>query len=120
MSGYDRVKNDYDNTASTYNSHVETPQGILELQLLELALGDCSGAVVLDLAGGTGIQARMVINAGAVAVDVVDISPEMMKIGKATEVALSRDKITWHEAEYGLFPHICILLSTMQTSRKTT
>ncbi|KAI1775930.1 methyltransferase-like protein [Hypoxylon cercidicola] len=84
MASFDQVKKEYDSQASTYDDYTATPLGKLETQLLASALGDCTGATVLDLAGGTGLRARQVLAQGAVSVDVVDLSPEMLRIGQET------------------------------------
>lgn len=55
-----------------YRQYDNVPWGILEHQLQESALGDCSGMTVLDLGGGQGLRARHAIDHGAIAVDVVD------------------------------------------------
>lgn len=55
-----------------YRQYDNVPWGILEHQLQEAALGDCTGMTVLDLGGGQGLRARHAIDHGAVAVDVVD------------------------------------------------
>lgn len=65
-----------------YRQHENVPWGILEHQLQESALGDCSGMTVLDLGGGQGLRARQAIEHGAVAVDVVD-STRALSISKA-------------------------------------
>lgn len=85
MATYDLVKQEYDESATTYNDYVDLPLGILESQLLTIAIGDCTNLTVLDLGGGTGLRARQVLDVGAKSVDVVDLSPEMMKVGKAAE-----------------------------------
>ena len=100
MADYQPIKDLYDNSASTYNSYVtDLPQGILETQLIASALGDCSGQTVLDLGGGTGARARQAVDAGAISVDVVDITPGMLRAGQAVETSLGRNKINWYEAD---------------------
>lgn len=83
---YDQVRQEYDSQATEYNQLLKTPFGILESQLVENALkGDgslCRGAVVLDLGGGTGMRARQALALGAARVDVVDLSAEMMEVGR--------------------------------------
>jgi SAM-dependent methyltransferase len=82
---YHQVKNDYDEQASLYNILMKWPFGVLESQLFASAVqsdGICKGASVLDLGGGTGLRARQALEAGAKRVDVVDISDEMMAVGK--------------------------------------
>ncbi|XXG95304.1 hypothetical protein Hte_001565 [Hypoxylon texense] len=84
MASFDQVKKEYDSQASTYGDYTATPLGKLETQLVTSALGDCTGATVLDLAGGTGLRARQVLAQGAASVDVVDLSPEMLRVGQET------------------------------------
>jgi SAM-dependent methyltransferase len=93
MTVSEQVKQDYDNSASTYNDYSSLPSGQLESQLIKLALGDCTGLTVLDLGGGTGLHAREAIDLGAVAVDVVDISSGMIKVGLESEKSLVRKNV---------------------------
>lgn len=72
----------YANQLDGYRQYENVPWGILEHQLQESALGDCSGMTVLDLGGGQGLRARQAIDHGAVAVDVVD-STRTLFISKA-------------------------------------
>ncbi|KAK8007291.1 hypothetical protein PG989_001281 [Apiospora arundinis] len=46
-----------------------------------------------------GLRARDALGAGAAAVDLVEISPEMMRQGQAYEKAIGRDRIRWHQAD---------------------
>ncbi|PQE12709.1 Ubiquinone menaquinone biosynthesis C-methyltransferase protein [Rutstroemia sp. NJR-2017a BBW] len=70
------------------------------MQLIETALGDCTGLEVLDLGGGTGLHARQAIDLGATSVDIVDISPGMLKIAQDIENSLGRkDVIRFFEAD---------------------
>lgn len=93
-------KTQYDSFAPKYASVSELPCSKLEGQLVRNALGDCTGLKVLDLGGGDGLHARRAIDAGAKVVDVVDISPEMMKAGKEIETSLGRQgRIRWFEAD---------------------
>ncbi|KAK2599574.1 hypothetical protein N8I77_011315 [Diaporthe amygdali] len=84
-----------------YGQYVDIPFSTLEHQLHASALGDCSGITVLDLGGGQGLRARQVIDHGAAAVDVVDLSPEMMQAGQKIEESLGRgDKVIhWFEGD---------------------
>ncbi|KAF3761335.1 S-adenosyl-L-methionine-dependent methyltransferase [Cryphonectria parasitica EP155] len=77
------------------------PKGTLENELLDSALGDCKGLTVLDVGGGQGVRARQVVDHGAVAVDVLDLSPEMMQIGKEVEETLGRGSkvVQWFEVD---------------------
>ncbi|KAF4626066.1 hypothetical protein G7Y89_g12096 [Cudoniella acicularis] len=93
-------KTQYENFAPKYSSLETTPYYRLEAQLIQTALGDCTNLNVLDLGGGSGLHARDALQAGAAKVDVVDISPAMMKIGQDIEKQLGREgKISWHIAD---------------------
>ena len=93
----DIERDQYDNLAAIYDAIEELPQSILYQQQVASALGDCTGKTVLDLGGGTGLHARKAIELGAKLADVVDISPEMLKMGEATETKLNRKgRIRWH------------------------
>ncbi|KAI1176779.1 S-adenosyl-L-methionine-dependent methyltransferase [Nemania sp. FL0916] len=94
----DTIKQEYDTQAANYTSK-NIPLLQLDDELLISALGDATGDTVLDLAGGSGLKARIAIDAGAVAVDVVDISRDMMQEGQKEEKALDRDVIRWFEAD---------------------
>ena len=89
-----QVKEDYDNSAVNYNDYSSLPSGQLESQLIKIALGDCAGLAILDLGGGTGVHAREAIDLGAATVDLVDISPGMLKIGQEIEKSLGRENTT--------------------------
>ncbi|KAI1854111.1 hypothetical protein JX266_001252 [Neoarthrinium moseri] len=99
MSDYQAVINEYNEQASSYTDYTSLPCGVLETQLMTNALGNCEGLKVLDLGGGSGLRARQVIELGASSVDVVDLSPEMMRVGKDIEESLGRNKIKWVEAD---------------------
>ncbi|KAI1370247.1 S-adenosyl-L-methionine-dependent methyltransferase [Hypoxylon crocopeplum] len=102
MASIDELRVEYNEHANVYNDILTVPIGVIESQLLHAALGDCTGYTVLDLGGGTGIRAREVIDFGAVAVDVVDMSPEMLSSGRhdaATQGPKYEDSIAWHEAD---------------------
>lgn len=94
-----RVQGRYDENADAYSQFITTSLGTLEQQLFDLSIKYCNGLKVLDLGGGTGLRARDALNAGAQAVDVVDISPEMMRIGQQFEKSIGRDKITWYHGD---------------------
>ncbi|KAH7306011.1 methyltransferase-like protein [Stachybotrys elegans] len=82
---YEQVRMDYNTQATKYNDLFKSPFGILETQLVAAAVSDdgfCEGASVLDIGGGTGMRARQVLALGAAKVDVVDISTEMVEVGK--------------------------------------
>jgi SAM-dependent methyltransferase len=93
------VQGNYDTNADSYTQFLTTPLGTLEQQLFTLAIPPCHGFKVLDLGGGTGLRARDALNAGASAVDVVDISPSMMLQGQEYEKSINRDAITWYHGD---------------------
>ncbi|KAI0969150.1 S-adenosyl-L-methionine-dependent methyltransferase [Xylaria arbuscula] len=98
----DTVKNEYDSEAASYDAFwttTDTPLARLDNELFLSALGQVPGAVILDLAGGSGLKARLAVDAGASAIDIVDISPEMMREGQKTETRLKRDVMRWFEAD---------------------
>jgi SAM-dependent methyltransferase len=101
MATADQVRADYSKSASKYNNTYSTlPVGVLESQILEQALSNIADATVLDLGGGSGTHAREAIDAGAARVDIVDISPEMMKIARDVEASLGREhRIRTFEAD---------------------
>jgi toxoflavin synthase len=93
-------KTQYEGFAPKYDSVEDLPCAQLEAQLVQAALGNCTGLKVLDLGGGSGLHARKAVNAGAAVVDVVDISPAMMQIGQDIETKLRREGIIrWYEAD---------------------
>ncbi|KAI7785254.1 toxa protein [Diaporthe eres] len=95
------VVEEYRTVASDYEAFtVTTPIGRLESELYLTALGDPTGLTVLDLGGGTGLRARQAVERGAASVDVVDISAEMLHVGKkeAAKTGLG-ERIRWIEAD---------------------
>lgn len=99
MSASDQVKADYENVCVVYNDESSLPCGQIESQLVKIALGDCTGLDILDLGGGTGIHAREAIELGAVNLDLVDISPGMIKVAEGVERSLDRNIIRFFEAD---------------------
>ncbi|KAK0622295.1 S-adenosyl-L-methionine-dependent methyltransferase [Immersiella caudata] len=100
MAAPEESRKQYDNVATAYSTVEELPCSKIEAELIHTALGNCIGLSVLDLGGGSGLHARRAIDAGASAVDVVDISVEMMKVGQDIEVSLGRgDRIRWIAAD---------------------
>ena len=99
MDAENPVQENYDKNADAYDQFGATPLGTLEKQLFDLSIKDCDGLKVLDLGGGTGLRARDALNAGARAVDVVDISHEMMRLGQEYEKSIARDCITWYHGD---------------------
>ena len=90
MSAPKGVKEEYAQAAPNYNDFGSLPLGQLESQLVKTALRDCAGATILDLGGGTGVHAREAIDLGAAAIDLVDISPDMLKIAEQIEESHGR------------------------------
>ncbi|KAF7517324.1 hypothetical protein G7054_g13848 [Neopestalotiopsis clavispora] len=102
MASFDTVKEEYNAQARGYNDDYPLlPYGQLEIQLFAAALGDATGQTVLDLGGGTGLRARQAVEAGARSVDVVDISAEMLNVGREVEKEQGRNEnqIRWFEAD---------------------
>jgi SAM-dependent methyltransferase len=93
------VEANYSANAAAYSQFLQTPLGQLERDLFSLSITACSGMHVLDLGGGTGLRARDALAAGARSVDVVDISPAMMELGKQHEASIGRDAINWYHAD---------------------
>lgn len=93
MSIAEQARADYDALASTYCDYSTLPSGRLESQLVKIALGNCTGLTILDLGGGTGVHAREAVELGAAQVDVVDISPGMLRVGANHEKAMGREGI---------------------------
>ncbi|KAJ9606107.1 hypothetical protein H2200_009068 [Cladophialophora chaetospira] len=99
MDAENRLQENYDKNADAYAQFSGTPLGTLEQQLFDLSIKECDGLKVLDLGGGTGLRARDALKAGARAVDVIDISHEMMLIGQEYEKSIGRDRITWYHGD---------------------
>jgi SAM-dependent methyltransferase len=97
--GKNSIEISYDKQADVYNQFIKTPLGTLEQQLFDLSIRNCDGLKVLDLGGGGGLRARDALRAGAVAVDVVDISPEMMRHGRQYEKSIGRECINWYQGD---------------------
>ena len=91
------IDKEYNALAATYNAIEELPQSALYQEDVKRALGDCTGKAILDLGGGTGLHARNALALGAELVDVVDISPAMLEIGKNIDPAEKR--LRWHVAD---------------------
>ncbi|KAI1356581.1 S-adenosyl-L-methionine-dependent methyltransferase [Xylaria sp. FL0043] len=116
----DVLRKAYDAEAVNYDTYWtgSTPFVRLVNELFISALDDATGAEILDLAGGSGIQARYAVNAGAAAVDIVDISQEMMREGQKAEAALNRHVMRWFEGDISkslehlpLKPHYDIVMA---------
>lgn len=68
-----------------YDGIEALPHSHLSEELVQYALGDCTGQIILDVGGGSGMHARSAIAQGAVRVDNVDLSPEMLRNCDAAE-----------------------------------
>lgn len=99
MTNESQLESTYNNNAGAYDQFLNMPLGVLEQQLFDLCIVKCEGLTVLDLGGGTGNRARDALKAGARAVDVVDISHEMMRQGKEYEKSIGRDCIKWYHGD---------------------
>jgi ubiquinone/menaquinone biosynthesis C-methylase UbiE len=87
----EKTKHEYDSIAAVYNNHYgPSPTASLEHELIGIALGDLTGRTVLDLGGGSGLHARHAVELGAVAVDIIDVSPGMLKVAADIEKAAGR------------------------------
>ncbi|KAI3397029.1 hypothetical protein diail_11264 [Diaporthe ilicicola] len=97
----EKIVKEYNASASDYEAFTTaTPIGRLESELYLTALGDPTGHTILDLGGGTGLRARQAAERGAESVDVVDISPEMLRVGEmeAAKAGLGH-RIRWKKAD---------------------
>ncbi|PHH65677.1 hypothetical protein CDD81_1763 [Ophiocordyceps australis] len=100
MASVEKVKSEYDAQAEGYNDISHLPCNILESELIEVALGDCTGLNVLDFGGGSGLHARQAVDAGAACVDIIDLSTSMLRVAQETEKKLGRSgKIRCFEAD---------------------
>ncbi|KAI0396291.1 S-adenosyl-L-methionine-dependent methyltransferase [Xylariaceae sp. FL0594] len=103
MASHEIAKSDYAAKAVEYQAFYDKQSLMsrIDEDLFGAAVSDptTQGAVILDLGGGAGLKARMALDAGAAAVDVVDYSPEMMREGQEIEKGLGRDSIRWFEAD---------------------
>lgn len=81
---YLKIADDYDRTFAKI-----AYRPFMEAFMLYRALGDVSGRSVLDIACGTGLYARQLRRRGAAPVIGVDISEEMIRVGRAHETAES-------------------------------
>ena len=79
MAATDIAKDQYENITSAYDGIEKLPHSKLTVELVQAGLGDCTGKVILDLGGGSGLHARSALSLGASRVDVVDLYPDMLK-----------------------------------------
>lgn len=104
-------KTQYDSVAEAYAAWGHLPIAKLEQQLIAKAIGDCTGLTVLDLGGGNGQYARKAVEQGAKSVDVIDISPAMLQLGKQIEASSGGEsKIRWFEGDVSKSLHDLPLL----------
>lgn len=76
------------------------PLAELEYEMVSKAIGDCTEKTVLDLGGGNGQYARRAVELGAELVDVIDISPAMLQVGRKIEEERGHhSKIRWFEGD---------------------
>ncbi|KAF2162601.1 hypothetical protein M409DRAFT_26843 [Zasmidium cellare ATCC 36951] len=103
----------YNDFPSAYSHRHALPHSRLEYELVQRALGDCTNARVLDLAGGSGDHARTAIDAGARQVDLVDVSMAMMEIGEEIEAKADRDVIRWIMGDVTLPLHEQVIIPAL-------
>ncbi|KAI1093217.1 methyltransferase-like protein [Rostrohypoxylon terebratum] len=97
-----QLTKEYDSQGGRYSEYTaHAPFAKIETELFRSALGDCTGLTVLDLGGGSGLKAREAVDLGAAAVDVVDMSAQMMRAGQEVEKSLGREGavIAWHKGD---------------------
>ncbi|KAK4245068.1 ubiquinone menaquinone biosynthesis C-methyltransferase [Corynascus novoguineensis] len=101
MSNPEQARQEYDRIAADYNNQYGlTRTGALESELVSIALGgNLAGLSILDLGGGSGIHARGAVERGAAAVDIVDVSPGMMKVAEDIERSLGRNVMRFFEGD---------------------
>ncbi|KAL2199404.1 S-adenosyl-L-methionine-dependent methyltransferase [Corynascus similis CBS 632.67] len=101
MSNPEQARQEYDQIAADYNNQYgASSTSALESELVSIALGgNLAGLSILDLGGGSGIHARGAVERGAVAVDIVDISPGMMKVAEDIERSLGRNVMRFFEGD---------------------
>ncbi|KAI0486176.1 S-adenosyl-L-methionine-dependent methyltransferase [Xylaria cf. heliscus] len=95
------VKSEYDAEAVNYETFwtENSPIVRLDTELFISALGKVPRTIILDLGGGSGIKAGYALDAGAMTVDIVDISQEMINQGQKAELDRGRDLTRWFEAD---------------------
>lgn len=86
----------YSDVATNYLTLADAPQNKLEDELIKLCLVDCPSLGVLDLGGGSGSYVRYALEAGETYIEVIDVSEQMLQIGKDIEAKDGRDVIHWH------------------------
>lgn len=78
-------KTQYDNFAPNYSTMADLPGERIAAPLLRQGVADVRGFEVLDLAGGSGLYARMLVEMGASHVVCIDVSSEMIRLGQEIE-----------------------------------
>ena len=92
----------YEDLADQYDSLEDTPLAHVGREMVQYALSDCSGKIILDLGGGSGLRAREAIELGAARVDNVDLSRPMLDRCKAAEERAGRkptERLVCYEAD---------------------
>lgn len=95
----------YNNFAAAYDNITKLPGEIITENLLRRGLGNIKDIRILDLACGTGLYSRLAVMLGARSVVGVDISSEMLRIGREIEEETSRSlevsssPIVYHQAD---------------------
>ena len=84
------VQDHYKGITAQYDGIEALPHSRLSQDLVQYALGDCTGQIILDVGGGSGLHARNAIAQGATRVDNVDLSPEMLRNCDAAEERAGR------------------------------
>jgi len=92
MTSQSYSKTQYDNFAPNYSSMADLPGEKIAARLLRQGVRDVRGLDVLDLAGGSGLYARMLVEMGASHVVSVDVSSEMVQIGREIEAGGEEEK----------------------------
>jgi len=80
----------YKDITSAYDGIEALPHSRITQDLVSYALGDCSGQIILDVGGGSGLHARTAVALGAERVDNVDLSPEMVQNADRAEQRVGR------------------------------
>ncbi|KAI0018735.1 methyltransferase-like protein [Xylariomycetidae sp. FL0641] len=90
---------EYEAVSAAYDAYATaTATGVLEHALFRRALDawpQTRDARVVDLGGGTGLKTRLALDAGAAAVDVVDLSASMLRAGRAALGGGGDGRVRW-------------------------
>ena len=84
------TSDNYQDLGDCYDSLEELPLLHVAREMVQSALGDCTGKVILDLGGGSGLRAREALALGARRVDNVDLSGAMIARCENEEQRLGR------------------------------